>query len=237
MPDTHTNGPGNPDHATGRVRRSSLSWAKRSLDVVSSATGLILLLPVLGGLALWIRVTMGSPIFFRQPRPGLGGEIFGLIKFRSMRDPRPGEDGPDFDAQRITRLGRFMRSTSLDELPTLWNVLRGDMSLVGPRPLLVRYLERYSPSQARRHEVRPGITGWAQIHGRNVTSWDERLAYDVYYVDNQSLIMDLKILVGTIKPVVFRSGIQHESHGTMPEFLGSTGDDAGPDPSSSEPET
>ncbi|MEC9072671.1 MAG: sugar transferase [Myxococcota bacterium] len=219
----------------GSVKPARQSWAKRALDVVSSATGLLLLLPVLGCLSVWIRLTMGSPIFFRQPRPGLGGEVFGLIKFRSMRDPRPGEEGPDFDTQRITRLGRLMRSTSLDELPTLWNVLTGDMSLVGPRPLLVRYLERYSPTQARRHEVRPGITGWAQIHGRNVTSWDARLAYDIYYVDNQSFLLDLKILIGTIKPVLFRSGIQHEGHGTMPEFLGTQVEDTGDKSASSDP--
>lgn len=222
MPNTPTHSPhettGTPD--AGQVQPASTSWAKRTLDVCASGAALLLLSPALLAVAVWIRLTMGSPIFFCQQRPGLGGATFALIKFRSMRDARPGEEGPDFDGQRITPLGRFLRSTSLDELPTLWNVLRGDMSLVGPRPLLVRYLTRYNAIQARRHEVRPGITGWAQINGRNVTTWEERLAHDVYYVENRSFILDLKILLLTIKPVLFRSGIQHDNHGTMPEFMG-----------------
>ena len=192
------------------------------MDVLVSGLGLLMLLPLMGLLALCIRITMGGPVIFCQARPGLGGKSFGLKKFRSLRAARPGEAGPDFDAQRITGLGRFMRSTSLDELPSLLNVLAGDMSLVGPRPLLVRYMERYSPTQARRHEVRPGITGWAQINGRNCTSWDARLAQDVFYVDNWSFALDLEILLKTVKPVLFRSGIQHQDHETMPEFMGNT---------------
>ena len=210
-----------PDTRHQRLASRTGAWAKRLLDVVVSGLGLVILLPLMGVLALCIRITMGGPVLFCQQRPGLGGESFGLKKFRSMRAARPGEDGPDYDAQRITRLGRFMRSTSLDELPSLLNVLNGDMSLVGPRPLLVRYLVRYSPTQARRHEVRPGITGWAQVNGRNCTTWEERLANDVFYVDNRSFALDLEVLLRTVKPVLFRNGIQHESHETMPEFMGS----------------
>src|SRR5690606_36933053 len=171
--------------------------------------------------ALAIRLSMGSPVLFRQQRAGRGGETFELVKFRTMRHPRPGEEGPDSDAARLTRLGRLLRGTSLDELPTLVNVVRGQMSLVGPRPLPVRYLPRYSPVHARRHEVRPGITGWAQANGRNALSWDDQLDMDVWYVDNRSLRLDLRILAATVGSVVRRDGISHEGHATRPEFPGS----------------
>jgi lipopolysaccharide/colanic/teichoic acid biosynthesis glycosyltransferase len=167
-----------------------------------------------------VRVTMGAPVFFRQQRPGLGGRPFSLLKFRTMRHARPGEDGPESDAARLGRLGRFLRATSIDELPTLLNVLRGEMSLVGPRPLLMRYLPRYSPRQYRRHEVKPGITGWAQVNGRNAISWDEKFELDVWYVENQSFLLDLRILARTFVKVFKREGISREGHATMPEFLG-----------------
>lgn len=195
---------------------------KRGLDLAAAGAGLAVAAPVLVGAALAIRLTMGSPVFFRHTRPGLGGRPFELLKFRTMRNLRPGEEMLATDAQRITRLGRFLRETSLDELPTLLNVLRGDMSLVGPRPLLMRYLDRYSPEQARRMAVKPGVTGWAQVNGRNATTWQERFANDVHYVDHRSLLMDLKILLQTALTVVRREGISAEGHATMPEFLGDT---------------
>jgi lipopolysaccharide/colanic/teichoic acid biosynthesis glycosyltransferase len=171
---------------------------------------------------------MGRPVLFRQDRPGLHGQPFRLAKFRTMRHPRPGEEGPDADAARLTRTGRFLRATSIDELPTLLNVLRGDMSLVGPRPLLlVRYLPRYSPEQARRHEVRPGITGWAQVNGRNAIGWDEKLALDVWYVDHQSLALDLRILLATVRTALRKDGVRHAGEATMPPFLGSAARAAG----------
>ncbi len=193
---------------------------KRGVDVVGAGVGLVFISPVLAAAAVAVGLTMGRPIFFRQRRPGLGGEPFILIKFRTMRPPSPGEERIGNDEGRITAVGKLLRSTSIDELPTLLNVLRGDMSLVGPRPLLMRYLKRYSPEQARRHEVRPGITGWAQINGRNAVDWHQRLAHDVWYVDNHSLWLDLKILVRTVQKVVFREGISSEGHVTMPEFQG-----------------
>ncbi len=164
--------------------------------------------------------TMGRPIFFEQERPGLGGKPFRLKKFRTMRHLRPGEDMLATDADRITKVGQFLRSTSIDELPTLLNVLAGDMSLVGPRPLLMRYLARYSPEQARRHEVKPGVTGWAQVNGRNTLSWEEKFKHDVWYVDHASLALDLKILAMTALKVVQRDGISAEGAATMPEFMG-----------------
>jgi lipopolysaccharide/colanic/teichoic acid biosynthesis glycosyltransferase len=190
---------------------------KRAVDVVGAAVGLAVAAIPMALVAVAIRLTMGSPVLFRQRRPGLHGEIFTLVKFRTMRD------GSGSDEERLTRLGRFLRSTSLDELPELFNVLRGDMSLVGPRPLLVQYLDRYSPEQARRHDVRPGLTGLAQTTGRNATSWDERLALDVRYVDEHSLAMDLRIIVRTIGMIVRREGISAEGHATMPEFDGPGG--------------
>lgn len=195
---------------------------KRGVDLVASALGLIALAPVLGAAALGVRASMGDPVLFRQPRPGRDGRPFLLLKFRTMNAPKPGREGPEHDAERMTRLGRFLRATSIDELPTLWNVLRGDMSLVGPRPLLMRYLDRYSKRQAHRHDVRPGITGWAQVHGRNAIDWDEKLELDVWYVENWSFWLDLKILLATVLTVLRREGISQEGHATMPEFLGSS---------------
>lgn len=197
------------------------SVSKRSVDIVLSAGALVALSPLLGGLALASRLTMGSPVLFRQARPGLGGEPFELMKFRTMRDPTPGEEGPESDGARITRLGAFMRATSLDELPTLLNILKGDMSLVGPRPLLVRYLDRYSAEQQRRHDVLPGLTGWAQVNGRNATTWDVRFEQDLWYVDNRTFWLDWAIMFRTLGKVVAREGIQQEGHATMPEFMGS----------------
>jgi len=186
--------------------------AKRTMDVVLSAAALAVLAVPMAVVAVAIRLTMGSPVLFRQQRPGRHGEVFTICKFRTMRD------GPEPDAERLTRLGRFLRATSLDELPELFNVLAGDMSLVGPRPLLVQYLDRYTPEQARRHEVRPGLTGLAQVSGRNATTWEERLALDVRYVDERSLLLDLRILARTVAAVLKREGISADGHATMPEF-------------------
>jgi lipopolysaccharide/colanic/teichoic acid biosynthesis glycosyltransferase len=167
-------------------------------------------------IALAVRLNMGSPVLFRQRRPGLNEDLFDILKFRTMVD---GGNAPD--AERLTALGRFLRSTSLDELPELFNVLRGDMSLVGPRPLLTKYLSLYNPEQARRHDVKPGITGWAQIHGRNALVWEEKLEADVWYVDHWSLWLDIRILWSTLFQVIRREGISAEGHVTMPEFRGS----------------
>jgi len=195
---------------------------KRLLDIVVAGTVLLLLSPLMLLIALAIRSTMGSPILFRQLRPGLRGEAFELVKFRTMKRLATGDVVPAEDAQRLTRLGRFLRASSLDELPELWNVLRGAMSLVGPRPLLMRYLPLYTPEQARRHEVRPGLTGWAQVNGRNALSWEEKFALDLWYVDNCSLLLDLKILLLTVWRVLRPSGIAAEGSATMPEFTGSS---------------
>ncbi|MFD2754730.1 sugar transferase [Comamonas terrae] len=193
---------------------------KRLLDFTAVLFGLIILaLPLLALIAL-IRIKLGSPVFFRQLRPGLRGKSFEMIKFRTMTD----ECGPDGqllpDAVRLTPLGRFLRATSLDELPELWNVLKGDMSLVGPRPLLMEYLPLYTPEQARRHEVRPGVTGWAQVNGRNAISWEEKFALDVWYVEHQSLWLDIKILWLTVKKVLVRDGISAAGEATMSKFTG-----------------
>lgn len=188
-----------------RHRRRYALGVKRALDVVGAAVGLLLLSPVLLTIAVAAYVTQGRPIFFRQVRPGKGGRLFSLVKFRTMRPPRPGEVWYLTDDSRITRLGRWLRSSSLDELPELWNVLRGDMSLVGPRPLLVEYLEKYTPEEARRHEVRPGVTGWAVVNGRNAIRFRERLALDVWYVDHWSPWLDLRILARTLVQVVRRT--------------------------------
>lgn len=189
---------------------------KRAFDVCVAALGLVLLSPVLAVIALLVRRTLGSPVLFRQQRPGLGGRPFTLYKFRTMREAGPGVS----EAERLTRLGRLLRSTSLDELPELWNVLRGDMSLVGPRPLLMQYLPLYTPEQARRHEVRPGITGWAQINGRNAISWEEKFRLDVWYVDHQSLWLDLRILARTFWRVLSREGISEPGQATVTFFEG-----------------
>jgi lipopolysaccharide/colanic/teichoic acid biosynthesis glycosyltransferase len=194
---------------------------KRSFDMIVAAATLIVLSPVLAGVALAIRIRMGSPVLFRQQRPGLEGRPFELLKFRTMRTPPAGADALATDAERLTPLGRFLRSSSLDELPELWNVLRGEMSLVGPRPLLMQYLDRYTTQQARRHLVRPGLTGWAQVNGRNALSWEEKFALDIWYVDNRSMALDLKILLMTVARVFRASGISAEGAATMPEFMGS----------------
>lgn len=204
-----------------RGRRSSLGdGAKRLVDVLSAGLLLVLCAPVLLLAALAIVLTMGPPVFFRDRRTGIGAREFELVKLRTMRALRPGERVPDADSQRVTSVGRFLRSSSIDELPSLVNVLKGDMSLVGPRPLPVRYLDRYTPHQARRLEIRPGITGWAQVHGRNALSWDERLELDVWYVDHRSLGLDVKILVATVGRVWSREGVSHDGHATMPELPG-----------------
>lgn len=194
---------------------------KRLLDVLGAGMGLLLLSPVFALCIILVAVSMGRPILFRQQRPGLGGRPFGMIKFRTMSNARDASGRLLSDADRLTRVGRFLRATSLDELPELWNVLVGDMSLVGPRPLLMSYLERYTPDQARRHDVKPGITGWAQINGRNAISWDEKFKLDTWYVDNQSILIDLKILYATVITVLCRKNINSSEAATMPEFMGS----------------
>jgi Sugar transferases involved in lipopolysaccharide synthesis len=197
------------------------AYLKRVFDIVVSAVALTVLAPVMGLIALAVWRTMGRPVLFRQARPGLHGKPFVMYKFRTMRDLRDAEGNLLPDEARLTPFGRWLRTTSLDELPELVNVLRGEMSLVGPRPLLMEYLDRYTPEQARRHEVKPGITGWAQIHGRNNLSWDERFKLDVWYVDNWSLWLDVKILWRTLWMVLRREGISAQGHATMPEFRGS----------------
>ncbi len=194
---------------------------KRTIDIVGSAAGLILLSPLMAIISLLIWRQMGRPVLFSQTRPGLGGKPFKMIKFRTMRDAVDRLGNPLPDAERLTRLGRFLRSSSLDELPELWNVLKGEMSLVGPRPLLMEYLPLYSQEQARRHEVRPGVTGWAQVNGRNAIDWEEKFALDVWYVDHQSTPLDLKILALTLAKVIRRDGISASGEATMPKFRGS----------------
>jgi lipopolysaccharide/colanic/teichoic acid biosynthesis glycosyltransferase len=196
---------------------------KAAIDRVAAASLLLAASPVLGLAALAVRVELGAPVLFRQDRPGRRGRPFRLVKFRTMTNATGPGGEPLPDAERLTRLGRFLRSTSIDELPQLWNVLSGDLSLVGPRPLLTRYLPRYSSEQARRHDVLPGITGWAQINGRNAISWDEKLALDVWYVDHWSLALDLKILFLTAARVLKRTGISSGDHATMSEFMGAQG--------------
>ena len=194
--------------------------AKRALDLCGASVVLALSSPVLLGVAAAVRLNLGAPVIFRQRRPGYQARPFELLKFRTMRSPRPGEDMLTSDAERLTRLGRMLRASSLDELPTLLNVLTGDMSLVGPRPLLMEYLGRYSVEQARRHEVKPGVTGWLQVNGRNSRSWEEKFAHDVWYVEHASFCLDLEILARTVLAVVKRSGISHGEHVTMPAFMG-----------------
>lgn len=199
---------------------------KRFLDIVLAGAGLLLLGPLLLVTAILVRFRLGSPILFRQERPGLNGQPFILLKFRTMTDQRDSLGNLLDDSKRMTPFGQFLRSSSMDELPELINVLKGDMSLVGPRPLLVEYLELYSPEQARRHEVRPGITGWAQINGRNAISWDEKFAFDTWYVDHQSFLLDLRILLRTVVQVFRREGISEKGQATMSKFKGSDGKDA-----------
>ncbi len=191
---------------------------KRLFDFFVVAVAAPLWLPLLAVVALWVRIKLGSPVFFRQKRPGKNAQIFEMIKFRTMTDARDAAGQLLPDAVRLTRFGKFMRSASLDELPELLNVLRGDMSLVGPRPLMVQYLPRYTAQQARRHEVTPGITGLAQVKGRNALSWEEKFAWDVRYVETWSLWLDLKILLLTVKTVFVREGISAQGDATMPEF-------------------
>ena len=194
---------------------------KRCLDVILSSAVLLAALPLFLLSAFCILVCMGRPLVFMQHRPGLKGKLFEMVKFRTMTDER-GPDGQLLaDKDRLPPFGRWLRASSLDELPELWNVLKGEMSLVGPRPLLVEYLPLYTPEQARRHEVRPGITGWAQVNGRNSISWEEKFKLDVWYVDNQSLWLDLKILWLTVKKVLVHDGISAQGDATMPKFTGS----------------
>ena len=193
---------------------------KRLFDLFGSAFLLLLFTPVMVLVAICVRIFLGSPIIFRQVRPGLHGRPFTLYKFRTMRVAHSDDPQINNDEERLTGFGRWLRSVSLDELPELWNVLRGEMSLVGPRPLLTRYLPLYSPEQMRRHETPPGLTGWAQINGRNALSWDDKLALDVWYVDNRSFMLDLKIIGLTVIAVLARRGITHGESATMPEFTG-----------------
>ena len=197
---------------------------KRLFDFIVTLCALITLLPVIIVVAALIRFKLGSPILFTQNRPGLNGDIFKMMKFRTMLDAKDKQGNLLPDEQRMTKFGSFLRSTSLDELPGLFNVLKGDMSLVGPRPLLVQYLPLYNKEQARRHNVRPGITGWAQVNGRNAISWEQKFELDVWYVNNQSMWLDLKILLLTVKKVFIRDGINADGHVTIEPFKGSNND-------------
>jgi sugar transferase EpsL len=194
---------------------------KRIFDIFVILISLLLLIPIYFLVILVVKIKLGSPIFFKQPRPGLEGKVFNIHKFRTMTNECDSNGVLLSDSKRLTQFGKFLRSTSLDELPGLWSVLKGDMSLVGPRPLLVEYLPLYSEKQSRRHEVKPGITGWAQVNGRNAISWDEKFELDVWYVDNQSFWLDIKILWLTVKKVIMRDGISAQDGVTMPVFKGS----------------
>lgn len=196
---------------------------KRCLDFLAAAGLLLMLAPLLLVLAALVRARLGSPVLFRQPRPGLGGRVFTLVKFRTMTDRRDAGGNPLPDEERLPPFGLWLRRTSLDELPELWNILRGDMSFVGPRPLLVEYLPLYSARQRRRHEVRPGLTGWAQVNGRNALNWEERFELDVWYVEHQSASLDARILARTALQVLRPRGVSAEGHATMPRFTGSPG--------------
>jgi lipopolysaccharide/colanic/teichoic acid biosynthesis glycosyltransferase len=197
---------------------------KRIFDILAALFGLVLLSPLLLMIALLVRIFHGAPVLFGQTRPGYRGTLFRIYKFRTMTDARAADGSLLPDAERLTPLGRFLRASSLDELPELLNILRGEMSLVGPRPLLVQYLERYSPEQMRRHDVLPGITGWAQVNGRNALTWDEKFALDVWYVDNRSFWLDIKIIFMTVWKVFKREGISQPGHATAEEFMGSDGE-------------
>lgn len=201
-----------------RDDRRQYDRTKRAIDLAVGGAALVLSAPIQLAVAGVVLVSQGRPVFFRQPRPGRDGRVFELVKFRTMREPTPSRPS---DADRLTKIGRFLRATSLDELPSLINVVRGDMSLVGPRPLLVCYLDLYTAAQARRHEVRPGITGLAQVSGRNAISWEEKFELDVEYVDSRSLALDLRILLATVTSVLSRRGISHEGEATMSVFTGS----------------
>ena len=197
---------------------------KRIIDFLIALWALLFLLPVILLVAVLIRIKLGSPILFTQDRPGLNGKVFKMMKFRSMLDAKDKHGNLLPDNERMTKFGAFLRSTSLDELPGLFNVIKGDMSLVGPRPLLVQYLPLYSSEQAKRHNVRPGITGWAQVNGRNAIGWDEKFKLDVWYVENQSFLLDIKILLLTVKKVFVREGISADGHVTIEPFKGSNND-------------
>lgn len=194
---------------------------KRLMDILGAMGGLLLLAPVIVLLSLFVRIKLGSPVLFRQTRPGRAGQAFEMVKFRTMTDARDAHGGLLPDADRLTGFGQFLRASSLDELPELWNVLKGDMSLVGPRPLLMEYLPLYSERQARRHEVRPGVTGWAQVNGRNALGWEEKFELDVWYVENRTLWLDIKILFLTVWKVIKRNDINQDGEATMTRFTGS----------------
>lgn len=196
-------------------------YAKRPLDVILSGAALVVLSPVMGVTALLVRNKLGSPVLFTQDRPGKDEKIFKMYKFRSMTDERDAEGKLLSDDVRLTKFGKLLRSTSLDELPELWNILKGDMSIVGPRPLLVEYLQRYNTDQARRHEVRPGVTGLAQVHGRNAISWEEKFEWDIKYVNHITFLEDWKIILKTVKTVLEHEGIHGKESATMTEFTGS----------------
>lgn len=196
---------------------------KRLFDLTTALLALILFSPVIFLIILLIRVKLGSPVLFTQIRPGLNSKPFRMIKFRTMTDARDSSGELLPDSLRLTPFGKFLRSSSLDELPELWNVFRGDMSIIGPRPLLVEYLYYYTPQQARRHEVKPGITGWAQVNGRNAISWEDKFKLDTWYIDNQSFLLDLKVLLLTVKKVFLRENISAEGAATMPKFTGKSG--------------
>jgi sugar transferase EpsL len=198
-----------------------MAFIKRFVDLILTVPAFVLLSPVLIITALLVRCKLGKPVLFSQERPGLNGRPFKIFKFRTMTDARTPDGHLLPDEKRLTRFGRFLRSTSLDELPELLNVLKGDMSLVGPRPLLMQYLTRYTPEQARRHEVKPGITGWAQVNGRNALTWEEKFKLDVWYVDNQSFWLDVKIIFMTVWKIFKREGINQQGQATMEEFMGS----------------
>ena len=195
---------------------------KRFFDMTAASAAIAVLSPVYAITAYKVKKNLGSPILFKQTRPGLHGEPFEMIKFRTMLDAYDNEGNPLPNEQRHTKFGNFLRSTSLDELPELWNVLKGEMSLVGPRPLLIDYLPLYNEEQACRHNVRPGVTGWAQVNGRNAISWEEKFKLDIWYVDNQSLLLDLKIILMTLKKVVVKEGVNANDNVTMTRFTGST---------------
>ena len=197
---------------------------KRFFDLIIALSALLVISPILVFIGVLIFILQGTPIIFTQDRPGLNGKVFKMMKFRTMLDGKDKQGNLLPDSERMTKFGSFLRSTSLDELPGLFNVLKGDMSLVGPRPLLVQYLPLYSAEQARRHNVRPGITGWAQVNGRNAISWEQKFKFDVWYVDNQSLLLDFKILLLTVKKVFVREGISADGHVTIEPFKGSNND-------------
>jgi lipopolysaccharide/colanic/teichoic acid biosynthesis glycosyltransferase len=211
-----------------REERRERKWSKRVFDVVFAASALLLLAPVLAVVACLVRVKFGAPVFFRQQRPGLHGRPFSILKFRTMTNERDADGRLLPDAQRLTKLGRLIRSLSLDEFPELWNVLKGEMSIVGPRPLLMEYLPLYSRTQARRHDVLPGITGWAQVNGRNEASWPRKFALDVWYIDHQSLWLDVKIIGLTIWTVLRRRGITQPGRATADRFRGEQESDERP---------